>query len=110
MGDEPFFSNEIITTLTSGYDNNYNVVANFFDPGYVTQSAGFSYNKLGGFITRLGFATQEIFTNKHRQYTQDSTAFQLKTGIESVSQAKLQVADNMLLTSGAQALHNLQSS
>ncbi|MGO9482836.1 MAG: DUF3078 domain-containing protein, partial [Candidatus Kryptoniota bacterium] len=97
---KPFFSNEIITTLSAGYDNNDSLIANFFDPGYVTQSAGFSYDKLGAFTTRLGLATQEIFANKHRQYTEDSTAFQLKTGLESVSHAKLQIADNMLLTTG----------
>ncbi len=97
---EPFFSDEIITTLTGGYNNKDSLIANFFDPGYVTQSVGFSYDKLGAFTTRLGLATQEIFTNKHRQYTEDSTAFQLKTGLESVSHAKLQIADNMLLTTG----------
>ncbi len=96
---DPFFSNDVITTLTAGYKDTL-LIANFFDPGYVTQSAGFSYDKFGAFTTRLGLAAQEIFTDKHRQYTQDSTAFQLKTGLESVSNAKLQIADNMLLTTG----------
>jgi hypothetical protein len=97
---KPFFSNEVITTLTGGYNDKDSLVANFFDPGYVTQSAGFIYDKLESFTTRLGLATQEIFTNRHRQYTEDSTTFQLKLGLESVSQAKLQIADNMLLTTG----------
>jgi Protein of unknown function (DUF3078) len=97
---KPFFSNEVITTITGGYNDKDSLIANFFDPGYVTQNAGFIYDKLESFTTRLGLATQEIFTNKHRQYTEDSTKFQLKTGLESVSQAKLQIADNMLLTTG----------
>ena len=97
---KPFFSNEIITTLTAGYNNKDSLIADFFDPGYVTQSIGFSYDKLEAFTTRLGLAAQEIFTNKYRQYTEDSTAFQLKTGLESVSHVKLQIADNMLYTSG----------
>ena len=97
---KPFFSNEVITTITGGYNDKDSLIANFFDPGYVTQNAGFIYDKLESFTTRLGLATQEIFTNKHRQYTEDSTTFQLKTGLESVSQAKLQIADNMLLTTG----------
>ncbi len=106
---DPFFSNTVITTLTKGY--NYNsgtpiLIADFFDPGYVTQSLGFSYGKLKFVATRLGLATQEVFANKHREYTDNPKtpdkveAFKLETGFESVSQTKVHVADNILLTSG----------
>jgi len=106
---DPFFSNTVITTLTQGY--NYSsgtpvLIADFFDPGYVTQSLGFSYSKLKFFSTRLGFATQEVFANKYRQYTDNPStpnkveAFKLESGFESVSQVRLQIADNVLLTTG----------
>ncbi len=106
---DPFFSNTVITTLTKGY--NYNsgtpiLIADFFDPGYVIQSLGFSYGKLKFVATRLWLAPQEVFANKHREYTDNPKtpdkveAFKLETGFESVSQTKVHVADNILLTSG----------
>ena len=105
----PFVSNTIITTLAEGYSYATSVpvpIANFFDPGYVTQSIGFAYSNSNNFTTRLGVATQEIFANKFRQYTDNPNtpnkleAFKLETGFESVSRAKLHVANNMLLTTG----------
>ncbi|HEY9165714.1 MAG TPA: DUF3078 domain-containing protein [Candidatus Kryptonia bacterium] len=105
----PYFSNAVITTITAGYSYGGPqpvLIADFFDPGYVTQSLGFSYNKLSDLSTRLGVATQEVFANKYRQYTDDPNttdkveAFKLEIGLESVTQAKLQIADNILLTTG----------
>lgn len=115
---DPFFSNTVVTTLTRGY--NYGagmpvLIADFFDPGYVTQSLGFSYSKLSFFNTRLGLATQEVFANKYRQYTDNPNttdrveAFKLETGLESVSQAKLQVADNILLRTGLRLFTRFES-
>jgi hypothetical protein len=104
----PYASNNIRTVLANGYDYSKNPalqVAAFFDPGYVTQSAGFRYSKLKGFTTRLGVAIQEIFTNKFRQYTDDTTthdkieAFKLEPGIESVTDAKFTVAENLFFSS-----------
>ncbi len=106
---DPFFSNAVISTVTRGYSYSTGkpvLIADFFDPGYVTQSLGFSYTKLQFFSTRLGLATQEVFANKYRQYTDNPStpnkveAFKFETGLESVSQAKLQIADNVLLTTG----------
>ena len=106
---DPFFSNTIITTLAQGYNYGSNPpvsIANFFDPGYVTQSLGFSYNKVANFTTRLGIAAQEVFTNKYRQYTNNPgtignlKAFKVDAGLESVTQAKVEIADNILLTTG----------
>ncbi len=105
----PFFSNTVITTIAEGYSYAASVpvpIANFFDPGYVTQSLGFEYTRTDNFSTRLGLATQEVFTNKYRQYTDNPSttdkveAFKLETGLESVTRAKLQIADNMLFTTG----------
>lgn len=105
----PFFSNTVITTIAEGYSYASSVavpIANFFDPGYVTQSLGFEYSKSGIFTTRLGVATQEVFANKYRQYTDNPAtlnkveAFKFETGFESVTRGKVSIAENMLLTSG----------
>jgi len=101
----PYFSNTLRTALTAGY--NYSVgpkveIANFFDPGYLTQGLGFTYNKVVGFETRLGFALQEIITNKFAQYSDDATTpeiekIKLETGLEFVSTAEYTVMENVLL-------------
>ncbi len=104
---DPYISNTIRTTVTTGYlykDNTATEIANFFDPGYVTQSLGFAYDKLTNFNTRLGFAVQEVFTNKFRQYSDDPSttkveAFKLETGIQSVTNGKFEVAKNLLFAS-----------
>ncbi len=106
---DPFFSNMIISTVAEGFSYSSTApvpIANFFDPGYVTQSVGFECGKSKNLTTRLGIATQEIFANKYRQYTDNPAtpnkveAFKLETGLESVTQAKFQVAENILLTTG----------
>ncbi|MCL5031192.1 MAG: DUF3078 domain-containing protein [Bacteroidetes bacterium] len=104
---DPFIGNTIRTTVTTGYtytNNTATEIANFFDPGYVTQSLGFTYDKLSNFNTRLGIAIQEVFTNKFRQYSDDPTttkveAFKLETGMQSVTNGKFDVAKNLLFTS-----------
>ncbi len=103
----PFVSNIIRTTVAAGYSYaspQPQEIANFFDPGYVTQSLGFAYDKLPGFKTRLGFAVQEIFTNKNRQYSDDpntatkAEAFKLETGVQSVTSGKFDLDKNLLFT------------
>jgi hypothetical protein len=103
----PFFSNSIRTAITTGYDYSLTPpqeIANFFDPGYVTQTLGFTYNKEKQFNTRLGIATQETFTNKNTKYTDDPASpeiekFKLETGIESVTNAEYTLAENLLAKS-----------
>lgn len=51
---KPFFSNTLITTVAEGYSYSSATpvpIANFFDPGYVTQSLGFEYSKLKNLTT-----------------------------------------------------------
>ena len=74
---DPYFSNTVRTALTKGF--NYEAdpdtqIANFFDPGYLTQSLGFVYDKIPGFSTRLGAAVQEVITNKFTFYSDDMTS------------------------------------
>jgi hypothetical protein len=99
----PFISNSIRTPILNGYDYSKDPAeqsAAFFDPGYVTQSIGFAYGT-SVLNTRIGVAFQETFTNKFRQYTDDletadeREAFKFETGLESVTEANYNFAENM---------------
>ncbi len=113
----PFLSNIVRTTIAPGYSYKTTTpqeIANFFDPGYVTQSLGFSYDMLKDFNTRLGIATQEIFVNKNKQYIQASSTtkvegFSLKAGIQSVTSGKFLVAKNLLFTSSLTLFSRFES-
>ncbi len=104
---DPFFSNTVRTQLTAGYD--YKVfpaqqITDFFDPGYITQSIGFTYDKVKFIKTRLGLASQEVFTDVYRKYsdkagTPEIEAFKLETGIENVTETELKLDHNILLKS-----------
>lgn len=103
---DPFFSNTVRTSLTDGFDYKNPLtprIAGFFDPGYVTQSLGFTYNPQPTFGTRLGAAFQEVFTNNFRGYSDDPDtpgemeAFKFETGIESVTNAKYNLEENLVL-------------
>lgn len=101
---DPFFSNSIRSPITTGYSYKTKTperIADFFDPGYVTQTFGFTYDRVKGIKTRLGVALQEIFTNRQRKYsdnpdTKDKVeAFKLETGIESVTSSEFLVMENI---------------
>jgi len=104
---DPYFSNIVRTTIAPGYSYatpTPQEIANFFDPGYVTQSLGFAYERLTGFSTMLGLAVQEVFANKFTQYTDDPTttkieSFKFETGLQSITAGKFVLDDNLLLTS-----------
>ncbi len=114
---DPFISNSIRTSITTGFNYKKDPpekIADFFDPGYVTQSLGFTYDKLAEFKTRLGLAVQEVFTNKYRQYSNDSTtskqeAFKLDTGVESVTSGHFEIAENMKLKSSLRLFTRFES-
>lgn len=103
---EPYASNLIRTPITDGF--NYDVIPKeqivaFFDPGYITQSIGFSYDKSEVIKTRLGFALEESFADKFAlHYTDDpETAneiekFKFETGIESITDVKYEIVENVL--------------
>lgn len=104
---DPFFSNSVRTQVTKGYDYekdpNQSIV-NFFDPGYITQSFGFTYDKLKFGTTRFGVAVQETFTNYHTQYSDDDETeeiekFKFETGVESVTDTEFEIDTNIRLKS-----------
>jgi hypothetical protein len=100
---DPYFSNNVRSPLAPGY--NYALeptqqIVGFFDPGYVTQSIGFTYGQVTGLKIRAGFAVQEIFTNRFRSFTDDPEtpeieAFKLETGIETVTEANYDLGANL---------------
>jgi hypothetical protein len=101
---DPFISNTIRTPLTIGYNykvNPFVSIADFFDPGYLTQSVGFVYSKVTGFTTRLGFAVQEVFTKKYSALynidpeSHEAKNFRIEAGLESASTAEFTLADNL---------------
>lgn len=104
----PYISNLIRTPITDGYDysepEKVQIVA-FFDPGYVTQSIGFAYDKSEIIKTRLGLAFEESFADKFAaQYTDDDETtdlekFKFETGIESMTDLNLKLDDNVVYKS-----------
>ncbi|MGD8780972.1 MAG: DUF3078 domain-containing protein [Ignavibacteria bacterium] len=103
----PFFGNSIRTQVTTGFnyekDLNESIV-DFFDPGYITQSLGFTYDKSIIGNTRFGIAFQETFTNKHPEYSDDEDTaeienFKFETGIESVTNSEFLIDTNIKLVS-----------
>lgn len=113
----PFFSNSVRTQISKGY--NYKVtpyveIADFFDPGYVTQTIGFTYDKDKKIITRLGIGFQEVFTRIYNQYTDEATTadvekFKFETGIESVTDLQLTLDDNLQYNSKLRLFSRFES-
>lgn len=100
---DPYISNEIRTGILNGYDYTKDPkvqLSKFFDPGYITQSIGMTYVKQD-FLTRLGLAFQETFTDEFNQYSDDPDTkdeienFKFQTGIESVTESNFTIAENL---------------
>lgn len=101
---DPFVSVIVRTAVTKGYD--YSVadtniqIVDFFDPGYVSEAIGFTYDQNKIITTRLGLAFQQTFANRFTNYTDDPETpeietFKFDTGIESVTEVKYNFLENM---------------
>ena len=114
---DPFFSNNIRTPITTGYSYTQNTpvaIASFFDPAYVTQSFGFTYDRISVLKTRLGVASQETFVDQFRQYTNDTSktrdkAFKLETGMEAVTNSEFTIAQNVKMQSSLRLFTRFES-
>ncbi len=104
----PYASNTIQTQIAAGYDYTDQgkvEIANFFDPGYITQSLGFTYDKNPNVQTRLGLAFKETVTDRFNHYADDPDtpneieSFRFETGLESVTDAKVELDKNLLYKS-----------
>jgi len=106
----PYAAATLKTQLAKGFEYNTvnNIVAatqvsKFFDPGYLTQSAGLGYQPIPQIKTRLGAALREVITSDFNGYADDpKTAAVEKTkvegGLESVTEVNWQLQSNLLFT------------
>ena len=104
----PYFSNTVRTAITEGFDYEKEPaekIADFFDPGYITQSLGFTYDENKIVQTRLGLAFQETFTNNLNHYSDDPETideiedFKFDTGLENVTDVNWNLDENVLYIS-----------
>jgi hypothetical protein len=105
----PYVAATMKTQFAKGYkypgpDSSYDVSA-FFDPAYLTQSAGVGYQPMKELKTRLGIGLREVITNKYSVYYTDDLATLDKVekvtvdgGFESVTNLDVPLDDNVLLT------------
>jgi len=66
---DPFFGINLRTPITGGYDYEKDPpekIADFFDPAYITQSIGFSYEIRKIFWSRMGVGVQLIIADQYR--------------------------------------------
>ncbi|HUI65210.1 MAG TPA: DUF3078 domain-containing protein, partial [Bacteroidota bacterium] len=75
-------------------------VSKFFDPGYLTQSAGVAYRPAPEFTTRLGLGLREVVTSQFTQYARNPSTNVIKKvlvegGLESVNDLNMVVAENI---------------
>ncbi len=99
----PFVSASLKTQFTEGvkYDalGNAMPVSNFFDPAYITQTAGIGYQPGPVVKTRLGVSLREIVVNKYAMaYIGDSTkTIEVDGGLESVTEVAWTIMENIVL-------------
>lgn len=79
-------------------------VSKFFDPAYMTQSAGLGYQPTKEVKTRLGAAVREIFTSDFTRYADDPATTEIEKtavagGLESVTDVEMSLDNNILFTS-----------
>lgn len=102
---DPYVAITFRSALTKGF--NYKVdpaiqIVDFFDPGYLTEALGFTYDHSKIITSRLGIAFQQTFADKFAEvYTDDPETlneiekFKFDTGIESVTEVKYELLPNM---------------
>jgi len=81
-------------------------VSQFFDPAYLTQSAGVGYQPMKEVRTRLGIGLREIITNHFNQYADDPATpppaiekTSVDGGMESVTDVEWNMAENITFAS-----------
>jgi len=82
-------------------------ISKFFDPAYLTQGVGASYQPAKEVTTRLGIGLREILTSDFNQYADDPATPEIEKttvdgGIESVTNVDWHLEENILLASQLQ--------
>jgi hypothetical protein len=113
----PYAAATIRTQFAPGY--NYattpeSEVSKFFDPAYITESAGIAYKPVPEFTTRLGLALREVVTSQYTLYATDPATHDVhkiwtRGGVESVSDMNATVAENVQLVARLELFAPLQS-
>ncbi len=90
-------------------------VSKFFDPAYLTQSAGVAYKPIPELTTRLGVAVREILTSEFTTYSSDGPppapqqTSRVEGGLESVTELAWAFAENLTLSSRLELFAPLKS-
>jgi hypothetical protein len=101
----PYAAATLRTQFAPGYnypDNAPRVrVSKFFDPAYLTESAGMIYEPSSIFSSRLGVAMREVITSEFPQYADDPSTLDIETtrfdvGLEWVSTLNYEFLPNMV--------------
>lgn len=107
----PYVAATGMTQFTDGYaytDTSKMAISSFMDPGYFTQSLGVGIDLNKNIKTRLGAALKETVTDKFSDTYADGESMRLEYGAESVTDAKVQVSENILYTSKLALFSNLK--
>ncbi len=99
---DPYVALQFRTQFDKGYDYkkpNAPQTSAFMDPGYLIESAGFTYGPTPAFSTRLGVAVKQIFFTKFPEYGGEPAGTDksvvVKTGIESGTTWKVELMENI---------------
>jgi hypothetical protein len=103
----PYTAATLKTQFAKGYEYDGDeevAVSSFFDPAYLTQSAGLGYQPVPQVKTRLGAAVREIITSEFTSYADDPDTKEVEKtkvdgGLESVTDLELQVKQNVFFKS-----------
>ncbi len=103
----PYASATLLTQFVTGYKydaaGGKTAVSKFFDPGYLTQTAGVGFSPTPEVKTRLGAGLREIITSEFPSYADDPKTVAIektsvKGGLESVTDIEWHLDDNLLFT------------
>ncbi len=91
----PYISASLQSQFSKGYkytDSSQAVISNFWDPGYLIQSAGLGLKPYEQLTTRLGFSLKETFSPDHKfaddiESTNKVETFKIEPGLESITES-----------------------
>lgn len=104
----PYAAATLKTQFAAGYKYNTTgtgtQLSQFFDPAYLTQSAGVVYQPAAEFKTRFGVGLREIITSRFPGYADDPETAEIEKtringGLESVSELTLKLDEQVSFTS-----------
>jgi len=104
----PYGAATLKTQFANGYKydaaGNSMAVSKFFDPAFLTQSAGIVYQPIAELKTRFGAGLREIVTSEFNGYaddpeTRDIEKTRIDGGLESVTELNVPLEENVTLTS-----------